>query len=120
MDTSTLVNIGPEERRKRRVMGTSTLTLALALAVAAVALGWSVGARLVLAPLLFAGFLGILQAREHTCVALASKGLCDLDTGPQRVEDDARRRALKAKAWRLMAKCGAATVAVLAVVLLLP
>jgi hypothetical protein len=114
------VNIGPEERRKRRVMGTWTLALALALAGTAVVLGWGVGARLVLAPLVFAGFLGILQAREHTCVALASKGLCDLDAGPQRVQDDVQRRALKAKAWRLMAKCGAATAAVLAVVLLLP
>lgn len=120
METTALVNIGPRQRRLRRVMGTWTLVLALVLAAAAVALGWGTLVRLLLAPLFYGGFLGVLQSREHTCVALASRGLCNLDAGPQRIEDEDQRRALKAKARRLVAKSAGAAAAVTVVLLLLP
>ena len=120
MDETALVNIGPRQRRLRRVMGTWALVAALALATAAVALGWGSVVRLLLAPLFYGGFLGVLQSREHTCVALASRGLCNLDTGPQRIEDDEQRRALQAKARRLVAKSAGAAAAATVVLLLLP
>ena len=76
--------------------------------------------RLLLAPLFYGGFLGVLQSHEHTCVALASRGVCDLDDGPRQIEDAAQRRALEAKARGLMAKGAAATAVVTLVLLVLP
>lgn len=102
-------------------MGAWTLALASCLAALGVALGWGTPVRLLLAPLFFAGFLGVFQAREHTCVALASRGLRDLDTGPQRIDDPERDRAVRSKARGVFAKSVvAALVATLIVVLVLP
>lgn len=119
-DPATVANIGPRERRRRRVMGAWTLALATVLAVLSTALGWGAAVRLLLAPLFFGGFLGVLQAREHTCVALASKGLCDLDVGPRPI-DPSQDRAVRSKARRVLMKSAvAALVATLVVVLVLP
>jgi hypothetical protein len=59
-------NIGPRERRRRRVFGAWTLLLATITALVLWALGLSAPVRLVLAPAFLGGFLGVIQAREST------------------------------------------------------
>ena len=64
--TTDEANIGPRERRKRRLLGIVSLTVAVAVAFVLVALGAPRWSRLVVFfPLWMAG-LGLLQAREKT------------------------------------------------------
>jgi hypothetical protein len=61
-----VANIGPRERRKRRLLGVVSLTIAMAAAFVLVSFGASRWWRVVLFfPLWMAG-LGLLQAREKT------------------------------------------------------
>jgi len=67
MSLSTRVeNIGPHQRRRRRVGGAWALTFATAATLASWALDTSPWLRLALSPVFLAGFLGVLQARERT------------------------------------------------------
>ena len=62
-----VVNIGPAQRRLRSRLGLAALAVAVVVGVGAAALGLSTVLRAVLVlPLLFGGFLGLIQAREKT------------------------------------------------------
>ncbi len=64
--TREAANIGPRERRKRRLLGIVSLTVAVGVAFVLVAFGAPRWSRLVIfLPLWMAG-LGLLQAREKT------------------------------------------------------
>lgn len=64
--TADEANIGPRERRKRRLLGIVSLTVAVGVAFVLVVFGAGRWWRLVVFfPLWFAG-LGLLQAREKT------------------------------------------------------
>jgi hypothetical protein len=90
-------NIGPSGRRQRLIFGLITLVAACALLLGTHQFGmnrwWRVGAF----PLLWIGLVGILQARAATCIALASRGMCDLDAGARELTpedaDQLRQRA---------------------------
>jgi hypothetical protein len=96
------------------------LALAALVAAAFSVLGVGPGVRLLLTPLLFGGFVGVLQSRAHTCVALAARGQCDLGSGITRIDDPEERRAVQRKARSIMWQALGATTLVMAVVLLLP
>jgi len=67
MNESTRVaNIGPLQRRRRRVAGAWSLAAAVALTLLSGALGWAPWLRLALTPLVFGGFSGVLQSKEQT------------------------------------------------------
>ena len=98
---SDAINIGPGERRKRRVMGFAALVAGAGLAFALVAFGapwWTRG--VVFFPVWIAA-LGLLQAREQTCVALAARGVRNMDNGEEPIEDEAAARLLREKARRI-------------------
>jgi hypothetical protein len=64
--TTEVANIGPRERRKRRLLGIVSLTVAVGFAFVLVSFGAPRWSRLVVFfPLWLAG-LGLLQAREKT------------------------------------------------------
>ena len=64
--TTDVANIGPRERRKRRLLGIVSLTVAVGAAFLLVSFGAPRWSRLVVfLPLWMAG-LGLLQAREKT------------------------------------------------------
>ena len=99
--SSPAVNIGPRERRKRRVMGIAALAAGAVLAFGLVLVGapwWS--RAFVFFPVWLAA-LGLLQAREQTCVALAARGVCNMDAGESPIEDDDTARELRDKARRI-------------------
>ncbi|HYO62529.1 MAG TPA: hypothetical protein VER08_02620 [Pyrinomonadaceae bacterium] len=95
------VNIGPRERRKRRLMGIVALAAGAGLAFVLVVFGAPRLMRLLLfVPFWLAG-LGLFQAKEATCIALAGRDACNMDEGEETISDPARREALRAKAQRI-------------------
>lgn len=105
-------NIGPREQAKRRVMGIIFLVVGVVLVFLMIAYDAPRLSRAaVFFPLWMAG-LGLLQAREKTCIALAARGACNLDAGEVAIEDERRVKRLRLKARRIHRR--ALTLAVVA------
>jgi hypothetical protein len=112
------INIGPRERRKRRLMGVVALTVGVGLAFVLVifqAPRWS--RAVIFFPIWIAG-LGLLQSRERVCLALAASAKCNMDTGEESLTDDLLIEQLKTKARginrRALITAGVITVLALA------
>jgi len=115
-----VANIGPRERRKRRVLGIVSLTVAVAIAFVLVAYGVPRWWRLVVFfPLWLAG-LGLLQARAQVCIALAARGTCNMDAGEERVGDADLNAQLRAAARRIHRRALLTAVAITLVALAFP
>jgi hypothetical protein len=98
MEISRAVNIGPREERKRRLMGIAALTVGIGLAFVLVVFAAPRWSRLaVFFPIWMAG-LGLFQAREKICIALAARGTCNMDTGEQPIADDNLIEQLRSRA----------------------
>jgi hypothetical protein len=98
---SAATNIGPLEQRKRRVLGIVALTVGVGVAFVLVIYGAPRWSRLVIFfPIWIAG-LGLLQAREQTCIALAARGTCNMDAGETNLVDNDLIRQLRQKARRI-------------------
>ncbi|HEX8844419.1 MAG TPA: hypothetical protein VF791_07235 [Pyrinomonadaceae bacterium] len=98
---SSAINIGPGEVRKRRLMGMVGLAAAVGLAFVAVFFGTPRWARVfVFIPAWVAG-LGLFQAKEKTCIALAARGACNMDAGEESIEDENRIAQLRVKARQI-------------------
>jgi hypothetical protein len=99
--SSEAINIGPRERRKRRLMGVVALTVGVGLAFVLVifqAPRWS--RAVVFFPIWIAG-LGLIQSREKTCIALAASGKRNMDDGEESLEDETLIEQLRDKARRI-------------------
>lgn len=115
-----VANIGPRERRKRRLLGIVSLTVAVAVAFLLVSFGAPRWSRLVVFfPLWMAG-LGLLQAREKTCIALAARGVCNMDAGEETINDEALAARLRAKASAVHRRALLVAAAITVVVLVFP
>lgn len=113
-------NIGPRERAKRRVMGIVALVCGVGLAFLMVVLEaprWS--RALVFFPVWLAG-LGMFQARERTCIALAARGRCNFDAGEEAVADAALAARLREKAKGINRRAVVVAAVITTVVLLFP
>ena len=122
MDAATqeAANIGPRERRKRRLLGIVSLTVAVGVAFMLVSFGAPRWSRLVVFfPLWMAG-LGLLQAREKTCIALAARGACNMDAGVEPVRDESLASRLREKAAAIHKRALLVAAAITVVVLLFP
>ena len=113
-------NIGPRQRRRRMVL--ACVAMAIGLATTAFALMphiSSVWRLAVFAPVWVAA-LCFLEARSHTCVVLAARGMRNLDTGDERVADDAERRGSAAQSRTIYIKSTIVAAIVVAGLYLLP
>ena len=99
---SDAINIGPRERRKRRVMGVAALGAGAALAFVLVVSGAPWWSRVVVFFPVWLAALGLLQAREQTCVALAARGACNMDAGEKPLDDATADRQLRDKSRRIV------------------
>lgn len=98
---SGVANIGPRERSKRRLLGIVALTVGVAAAFVMVVFDAPRLLRLVVFfPIWIAG-LGLLQSRERTCIALAARGVCNMDAGEEPLRDERAAEELRAKARRI-------------------
>jgi hypothetical protein len=96
--TAAVANIGPREARKRRLMGIAALTAGVGLAFLSVIFQAPRVLRLIVFfPIWIAG-LGLFQARDRVCIALAARGLCNLDTGEEAISDQNSIAQLRARA----------------------
>lgn len=118
METSRVVNIGPREERKRRLMGIVALTVGIGLAFLLVVLAAPRWSRLaIFFPVWMAG-LGLFQAREKICIALAARGTCNMDAGEVQIADDSLIEQLQTRA-RLINRRALFTAAAITIVALI-
>lgn len=120
MSSSEAINIGPRERRKRRVLGMVALTVGVGLAFLLVIMQaprWS--RAVIFFPVWIAG-LGLIQSREKTCIALAASGKCNMDAGEEPLEDENLIAQLKGKARRIHRRALITAVAITLLALAFP
>jgi Trk-type K+ transport system membrane component len=97
-NTSDACNIGPRERRKRRLLGFVSLTVGVATAFVLVVYEAPRWSRAIIFFPIWIGGLGLMQARDKTCIALAARGVRNMDAGEEKVEDENLTEQLRAKA----------------------
>ncbi|HTV22977.1 MAG TPA: hypothetical protein VMG12_30010 [Polyangiaceae bacterium] len=113
------INIGPSERRKRLVFGLCELAFTLGLLVYFITTDKPRALRLVLfVPWLF-GAVGVAQALESTCVALAARNERNLDSGVEPMPDS-ERDAIRRRARKVYVESLAAAAALTLISMLLP
>lgn len=99
-------NIGPFQRRRRLIVGVAMFAFTLALAAVLIALGlprvWRV---LTIVPA-WVGALGVFQVREQTCVALAARGLRNMDSGDEAIVDPIELHHVREQARRVHIQAG--------------
>ena len=115
-------NIGAAGRRQRLLFGSISLVVGIAAAALLMtgAGGVSRGARLLLFLPFLGGALGLMQARDHTCVRLAAQGQRDLDRGSEAVADPWLMSQLKRQAREVVIEAVLAAAFLTGVALVLP
>lgn len=93
-------NIGPAERRKRLIVGVFSLCVCVVAALLLSLDGAPPYWRLLLFLPFWTAALGIFQARAQVCVALASRGVRNLD-GQQEPQPTAELAAVRKEARRV-------------------
>lgn len=118
--TEDVCNIGPRERRKRRLMGYVSLAVTVGVAFVLLTLGAPRWSRAVIFIPAWLAALGLLQARERTCIALASRGLRNLDAGEEEIDDPGLAASLRESARRVHRRALMTALAVTLVTLAFP
>ena len=115
-------NIGAAGRRQRLLYGSISLVVGIAAAALLMtgAGGVSRGARLLLFLPFLGAALGLMQARDHTCVRLAAQGQRDLDRGSEAVADPWLRSQLKRQAREVVIEAVLAAAFLTGIALVLP
>ncbi|MGA9996508.1 MAG: hypothetical protein WBP93_13915 [Pyrinomonadaceae bacterium] len=113
-------NIGPREQRKRRVMGIVALAAGAALVFVLVAWNEPRWLRLFVFFPIWIAALGFFQAKEKTCIALAARGVCNMDQGEENIEDEQVAAELRARARRINRRSLMAAIVVTMVALAFP
>jgi hypothetical protein len=101
-------------------MGVVALTIGVGLAFVLVIMQaprWS--RAIIFFPIWIAG-LGLIQSREQTCIALAAKGLCNMDAGEEGLTDENLITQLKDKARRINRRALITAAAITLLALLFP
>jgi hypothetical protein len=113
-------NIGPVGRRWRVIGGVVLLVVGVAGATLLVLGGVARGARLGLFVPFFGAAMGMLQARDHTCVMLASRGQCEIGPSVGAVTDPWLAGQLKRQAREVVLESVVVAAFLTGVVLVLP
>jgi hypothetical protein len=113
-------NIGPRGRRGRVIAGVALLVVGLVAAALLVVGDVDRGARLLLFAPFLGGAIGLLQARDHTCVMLAARDQCEIDKGVGTVADPWLAGQLRRQAREVLFESVVIAVFLTGLVLLLP
>jgi hypothetical protein len=118
--TADAINIGPREQRKRRLLGLVALTVGVATAFVLVVYDAPRLSRaIIFFPIWIAG-LGLMQAREKTCIALAARAKRNMDASEESVEDATLIAQLRDKARRINRRAVVTALAITALALAFP
>ena len=113
-------NIGPRECHRRLISGVALLVLAACIAGCLV---WFDAPRLwrvlVFLPA-WAGALGVFQVSAKTCVALAARGLRNMDAGDTSITDPRELEQVRAQAKEVHMRAAVSAAIVTGIILLLP
>lgn len=113
-------NIGSKARRLRLLAGVLSLLAALVLGAFLLLQGDDRWWRLLVAPPLQMGILGILQYRVGICVAYSALGIWQCPTGtPQKIPDPLIENQFKDRAKTMLLRSFAATAFLMALFMLL-
>jgi hypothetical protein len=94
-------NIGPRERHKRLVAGIVMFAVTFCIAGGLILAGFPrIWRALTILPA-WIGALGLFQVRENTCVALAARGLRNMDTGEEAIADAIELHHVRAQSRRV-------------------
>jgi hypothetical protein len=108
-------NIGPRQRRQRLLVGLAALVVTGAAAAVLISGDsprlWRLG---LLLPAFMAA-LGVMQARAQTCVALAARGVRNMDTGDERVLDAQADAHIRRQSRQVLVRAALAAVLLTAV-----
>jgi len=112
-------NIGPRQRQRRLIAGVLFLLVAAGAAAALILSGAPRPWRLLVFLPAWVAALGFYQVSAHTCVALAARGLKNMDAGDEVVTDagELARMRTQARAVHIRAALTALAAAVLIVIL---
>jgi hypothetical protein len=113
-------NIGPGGRRTRMIGGLVLLGLSAGAAILLVLGGFSQGVRLALFVPFFGGAIGLLQARDHTCVGLAARKQCEIGPRLTPVTDSWLAAQLRRQAREVVVESAVVAAFLTGVVLLIP
>jgi hypothetical protein len=105
-DASVCVNIGPKQRRQRLLFGVGLLGFGVMLVVPNLINDGTIALRLLCGLFWWLGALGVIQALERTCIALARRGVRNLDAGEEPVSG-AEHKALRRRARNIHIKAAA-------------
>jgi hypothetical protein len=119
-EAACVANIGPLGRRRRLRSGFRSLVLGGGVGAALVLAGVPRRLRLGVFPLFVLGAIGIFQAYEQTCVVLAAQATRDLDSGEERIEDQAVVRQVRRQALKVFVESGLSAALLTAAVVALP
>jgi hypothetical protein len=118
--TAECPNIGPRERQRRLIGGFVFLSVAVCVGVAVVAFNAPRPWRLLIFLPAWASAIGFFQVRAKTCVALAARGLKNMDAGDEEITNPRELAQVRAQSRRVHILSVAAGAIVAAVLFLLP
>jgi hypothetical protein len=117
---SDAINIGPREQRKRRIMGIVALGVGVAAAFVLVIFSAPRWSRLIVFFPIWIASLGLLQARDKTCISLAARDARNMDDGEERIEDSHLNEQLRGQSQRIHRQSLITAVVITLVTLLFP
>ena len=117
--TTCVANIGPRGRQQRLRTGITWLAIGCGAAGTLALAGLPRWLRLGLFGPFALGAFGVFQAYEQTCVALAARGVRNMDSGPEQIDDAVVTRQINRQARKVFAEAilGAALLTALALAL---
>jgi hypothetical protein len=120
VSSACIPNIGYRERLRRQRIGLLSLAAAVLAAVLLLASDAPRLSRILLFLPLIVATLSLFQVRAKTCVALAARGMRNMDDGNEAIADPAELQAVKAQARRVNLQASIAAAAITAVLVALP
>jgi hypothetical protein len=113
-------NIGPRERRRRLVGGIALLLVAACVGASLVWFGAPRPWRLLVFLPAWAGALGVFQVTAKTCVALAARGLRNMDEGDAEITDPSELEQVRAQSRQVHIRAALSAAVIAALLALVP
>jgi hypothetical protein len=113
-------NIGPRERQRRLVGGFVFLAIAAAVAGALVWFETPRSWRLLVFLPAWAAAIGFFQVSEKTCVALAARGLRNMDAGDEPITSPSELELVRAQSKKVHVRAALSAAVIAALLALLP
>ena len=113
-------NIGPHERKRRLIGGFFFLSIAFAVGVALIAFNAPRPWRFLIFLPAWASAIGFYQVSAKTCVALAARGLKNMDDGDEAISDPHELERVRAQSRGVHIRAALSAVVVAVLLALLP